>query len=576
MLRGEDTMYFCKKGRLISWVVMLVAVPLFAQTAFLRTTTNSNRWVDGGAIAGVSWASTSNYFEIFTNTQYQTIQGFGGCFCEIGWNALNALSAAGKDSVIRALFDTSGCNYTFCRMPIGANDFAVGYYSLNDVNGDYQMTNFSLKRDSTKIIPFIKAAQVYKPNLRFWASPWCPPQWMKDNNNYSKGNMKSDAQTLTAYALYLSKAIRAFKAIGINIEYITCQNEPDQCSQNYPTCCWSNSLELNFYKNYMIPRFQQDNITAKILLGVYCCGNYSDWITYFMNDATVRSWVGATSHSWQTYDWGRQSWIDYPNIPFFETEADWGQNAVHDWNEGVNQFHSMINFLTTGKAAVFSQWNMILDQNYSSNWGFKQSAPININTSTRSVTYEPHFWAVKHIAHYVMPGAKAINVTIHGTNPGKEAAFVNPNGDVIICASNTGGSAFSATIKNGTTMYKATFPANSFNTLKISTATAVTGGASSAPRMPALRKAFVSNATLYVTFSSAVYAKELDLSLNDMQGRTIWTGRRGGKTLHGEQQVFAVRTARGSLCSGTYLLSVKIRNGSGMVALLTNKVPALD
>ena len=83
----------------------------------------------------------------------------------------------------------------------------------------------------------------------------------------------------------------------------------------------------------MIPRFQQDNITAKILLGVYCCGNYSDWVTYFMNDATVRGQVGFISHSWQTAAWGQQAWNDYPNVPFIETEADWGQNGTHDWNE---------------------------------------------------------------------------------------------------------------------------------------------------------------------------------------------------------------------------------------------------
>jgi glucosylceramidase len=566
-----------KKRWYAMYLVLLVAAPLFAQTAYTRSSTNANHWVDGGSAAGTAWASTTNYLEVQPNTVNQTIQGFGGCFCEIGWDAVNSLSPAGRDSVIRSLFDTSGLNYTFCRMPIGANDFAVGYYSLNDVSGDYQMTNFSLKRDSTKLIPFIKAAQAYKPKLRFWASPWTPPAWMKSNNNYSGGNMNSASdQTLTAYALYLSKAVQEFKKCGINIEYITCQNEPDQCSQNYPTCCWTNAQELKFYKNFMIPRFQQDNLTTQILIGVYCCGNYSDWVTYFMNDATVRSKVGFISHSWQTEAWGQQAWKDYPGVPFMETEADWGQNAVHDWNEGVNQFNSMTKFLTTGKAVVFSQWNMILDQKYASNWGFKQSAPININTSTKVVTYEPHYWAIKHIIHDVAVGAKVINITSAGTNPGSKLAFLNPNGDIIVAVSNTGSSAYAATIKNGNTMYKTSFPGNSFNTVRISSASKTIADKNPNPSdMPVLKKAFVSNGTLYLTLTSAKYTGQLDCSLIDMRGRTVWTQRRSGNAIKNERQTFAVRQANGSLAPGSYLLSIKIKNALGTVKTFERRISAV-
>ena len=38
---------------------------------------------------------------------------------------------------------------------------------------------FSIARDSMRLIPYIKAAQAMKPNIRFWASPWTPPMWMK-------------------------------------------------------------------------------------------------------------------------------------------------------------------------------------------------------------------------------------------------------------------------------------------------------------------------------------------------------------------------------------------------------------
>ena len=31
----------------------------------------------------------------------------------------------------------------------------------------------------TTLIPYVKAAQAVNGNIRFWASPWTPPTWMK-------------------------------------------------------------------------------------------------------------------------------------------------------------------------------------------------------------------------------------------------------------------------------------------------------------------------------------------------------------------------------------------------------------
>jgi glucosylceramidase len=564
---------------IIPFVVISLFTSLSAQTAYICNSTNTSHWVDGGTNAAATWATTANYFEVFTGTQYQTIQGFGGCFSEIAWDAVQSLtSAAARDSVIRALFDTSGCNWNFCRLAVGSNDFADGYYSYDDVSGDNAMTNFSISREQTKIIPFVKAAQAYSPNMRFWASPWTPPQWMKSNGTYNGGNMNSaSAQTLTGYALYLSKYVQAMRGQGINVEYITCQNEPDQCSQNYPTCCWTNTQQINFYQNYMIPRFNTDALTTKILIGVYCCGNYSDWVTPYWNNATIAAKIGVVSHSWQTTAWGQQNWTEHPSIPFFESEADWGQNAVHDWAEGVNQWNSRVNFLTTGKSAVFEAWGMILDERYATNWGFKQSGPININRSTHVVTYEPHYWADKHISHYVKPGAKAINITTAGTNPGNKVAFLNPNGDIIVCVSNTNGSAFPATIKVGNTMYKATLPANSFNTIRIGTGTAVRQDIYLKNNAtPALSNVSIRNSTLYFSLSSAVNVREADLTLKDLQGRTVWTGHRAGSALQGDQQVFTIRSVHGNLSSGTYLLAARIKNEAGVVTAVEKKVAAVN
>ncbi len=41
------------------------------------------------------------------------------------------------------------------------------------------MEHFSIARDEMALIPYIKAAQAVKDDIKFWASPWTPPPWMK-------------------------------------------------------------------------------------------------------------------------------------------------------------------------------------------------------------------------------------------------------------------------------------------------------------------------------------------------------------------------------------------------------------
>jgi len=101
--------------------------------------------------------------------------GFGGTFNEAGWDALSVIPQAERERAIRLLFSpTEGANFAWGRLPIGASDYAMDRYSLNETSGDTTMSKFSIDRDKMKLIPYIKAAQQVKSNIRFWASPWSP------------------------------------------------------------------------------------------------------------------------------------------------------------------------------------------------------------------------------------------------------------------------------------------------------------------------------------------------------------------------------------------------------------------
>ncbi len=562
---------------------LLAAAPIFAQTAYLRTTTDANRWADAKSIEGENWQSTGNYVEISPETKYQTVLGWGGTIQEKHWEAMKVLSDAGKDSIMRALFDTSGCNINFLRLPIGCCDFDLNEnpISLNETANDYEMKYFSLKRDSTRKIPLIKMAQAINPNIRFWGCPWSPPRWMHDNGKFDSGNMKSDAQTLTAYALYLEKFVLGYKDAGINVEWVCCQNEPNINDGGYPKCGWSNALELNFYKNYMIPRFKQSNLSTRIILGVFCCGEYKDWITYFMNDQTVRDFVGVTSHSYQAPDWGLKSYNDYPNIPFFQTEAPFGwppESIAQNWKEGCDIFNNVSDFMNN-RTAVYHVWNMVNDERGMSGFDWVQMVMIQVNRNTKKVSYNPYFWAYKHFAHYVKAGAKAVQARANGAGPSKMNAFVNPNGDVILVCANYNSSTFNLTAKVGNKMWKAQLPPNSFNTLKIAIGTSATvperkTEEPAVSHTPAsLRNIRVTNSSLHFTLPVTMSpAEEISVVVSDLQGRIVWTGRRKGSAVIGERQSFDIRPSKGSLLPGNYLLTVAVKNRDGTVKVVENVV----
>lgn len=65
----------------------------------------------------------------------QTILGFGGCFNEIGAAALARLPVAARERVLHLLFAPDAAALDFCRLPIGASDYALSWYTVGGCIG---------------------------------------------------------------------------------------------------------------------------------------------------------------------------------------------------------------------------------------------------------------------------------------------------------------------------------------------------------------------------------------------------------------------------------------------------------
>ena len=114
-------------------LITLTAITACSQPKFeITTTTESNPWSVTSIESNVSNSDATDIIIESTDT-LQEIEGFGACFNELGWTSLQRLSPEDREGILQELFEPGfGANFTICRMPVAANDFARDWYSYNE------------------------------------------------------------------------------------------------------------------------------------------------------------------------------------------------------------------------------------------------------------------------------------------------------------------------------------------------------------------------------------------------------------------------------------------------------------
>src|SRR4051812_2011182 len=413
-------------------------------------------------------------------TSYQTWDGFGGAFNELGWSYLT--TKAMQDQALQLLFGDDGCRFAWGRIPMGASDYATDRYTLNETSGDTAMTNFSIARDMQKLIPYIKAAQAVKADIRFWSSPWTPPSWMKSSpyqtpgnpvNAFDGGTMKSDDATLKAHALYFVKFIKAYSDQGIKIEYVAPQNEPNY-SQNYPSAIWSASTYTTFVGKYLGPALATASPTAQIMLGTMSNNGSSADVAVAnaaLADATAKGYFKVMGVQWGMSDANQISNLKSkgPNIPIWLSEHKCGGSpganvatAPNDFSYAKDSWGYIRDAINNGLTA-YNAWNMVLDKGgkgIDNTRVWAQNALLVADSGT--ITQTPAYYVFRHVSQYVAPGAKRVAVT-----GGDAVAFKNPDGSLVAVMYNSGSANNSYVVSIGGKKLQFAMPATGWATVKL-------------------------------------------------------------------------------------------------------------
>lgn len=403
-----------------------------------------------------------------TGEIFQTLQGFGGCFNELGMISLNQLGEAQRNRIFDQLFGKdSEMKFEYCRLPIGASDYAESWYSHNEVDGDYEMAHFSIERDRKYLIPYIKEALKRNPDLKLFASPWSPPTWMKFPKAYNYGKLVWEEKNLKAYALYLAKFVEEYAKQGITIHQIHVQNEV-AADQKFPSCKWTGEELKIFIRDYLGPMFEQRNLATEIWLGTLNCPEYfkeqeTDFDTYafrVLMDEKAKSYIRGVSYQWAGKLAVQRSYDSFPGIPIIQSENECG-DGTNDWTYAKYVFKLMQHYFRNGVVG-YIYWNMVLGKGGQSTWGWNQNSMITIDGE--KVIYNPEYYVMQHICGFV--GKGSVRLGIKGCWSGNALAFQNAD-KITLCVLNPLGETRKVVISYGGQSYRAELKADSINTICI-------------------------------------------------------------------------------------------------------------
>jgi glucosylceramidase len=385
---------------------------------------------------------------------------------------------------MQLLFGVDGAHFAWGRIPMGASDYAMDRYTLDETAGDTAMASFSIERDKQKLIPYIKAAQAVKSDLRFWSSPWTPPTWMKTGQKsgtkpspFDGGNFKTDETTSKALAAYFVKFVQAYKEQGINVEVVAPQNEPN-FDQNYPSCLWDKTTFTSFIGKHLGPALKDAGLGTKIMLGTMSNGDGGkdpDIAAAVLADSTAKGYCSVAGVQWGMLDAAKTSGMKSAGLAIWATEHKcgnypWnpsgsptynGTQAPNDQAYAVESWGYLRDAISKVGVTSYNAWNMVLDKKglgIDTTRDWKQNALLVVDGG--QIVQTPTYHVFRHFSQFVEPGAKVVK-----TGANDAIAFKNPDGTIVLVMYNSG-AAKTSTVAIGGKKIQFSMPGSGWATIK--------------------------------------------------------------------------------------------------------------
>ncbi len=399
---------------------------------------------------------------VYLNPQvkYQTVYGFGGSLTDSSaYNLNKSMSSQNRKNVMNALFDDeTGIGLNILRQPCGVNDFAVDWYTYNDLDEgetDYDLNNFSIERDKDYIIPAVKEAMSINPEIDVISAVWSPPLWMKtkyswittpENMDYSVPATETNTAMLKkdcydVFARYCAKYIKAYEELGIPIKSFVAQNELTG-RHGIPQTYYYPEDYSELINDYIAPTFASQGIDTELWSWDF---NYFEWDIINFTNGMLENASGIAMHTYAgEIDVVKRIHERFPQLGIYVTES-----SVVRTKGAVATGMNEINTLFRYGASSIVRWCLVLNEyngpsdtrnpHLHGSYGTAAAAPITYFSDKKTLSYSTDYYLLGHFSKYIDRGAHLIESTDISIRNKKisNTAFLNPDGTLVLEFSNS-------------------------------------------------------------------------------------------------------------------------------------------
>ncbi len=341
----------------------------------------------------------------------QTIDGFGASGAFQRATYLMNMTEPARSTILDALFSqTSGAGLSIVRNIVGdGSTLSDGVPTIEP-----SLNNWVWTGDEGQIW-LMQQAQA-RGATRFFSTVWSPPAWMKSNGSIIGGSLSTSHYQ--NYANYLSRYIREYNSrFGLNMYAISLANEP--CiSVSYSSACWTGPQFRDFIKNNLISTFQNDGITAKVMIGEKEC-----WDEAIANESLADSvsaarvdivgghnYCGTIAPFSNAASKGKKVW---------ETEVSYFSNNDSSITDGIKWARRTHDFLANANVNAYLYWWFVTEKS-------DGEALVQINRSNNTYTLNKRLFTLGNYSRFVRPGYVRIGSTASPITNVFTTAFKDP------------------------------------------------------------------------------------------------------------------------------------------------------
>ena len=364
------------------------------------------------------------------NKQYQTIDGFGAAFT---WYAERLLRAENSEGGFDALFNDLKLNILRFK-----NEYE---YNIED-KAENAVTMASYYKEARE-----RAAQ-YGEKVQVLLCCWSPPAKLKSDNSIDvgSGTLKKDAAgnyCYDEYAAWWTESVKYYRSFGIQIDYVSIQNEVDFAPDDYEGCLFAaneTADKASYSKAFLAvyrafkAEFGDD---APKLIGPETMSCVPTTLKSYMKEALTEEpesmyaygfhlYVGGTSNS-STMQVSPSSYYDnFSMMPTLLGNTKKWQTEFYI-GHGIQTAELINSALTQAEMNAYVYWSGVWADSTANT--FESADLIEVNNA-REWRTSANYWALRHFSEFIRPGYVRIDA-VSGYKELRASAFANEAGNKI-------------------------------------------------------------------------------------------------------------------------------------------------